>query len=582
MSDSIHQDTKGTMAADEVELARMGYKQELHRELGLMQASGRVSFNNFGVSFSIISVITGIPSLFLYGLNTGGPAVMVWGWVVVSFFTTLVGLAMAEVCSAHPTSGGPYFWAAMLSEPKNAPLASWITGWFNLLGQVAVTTGISFACATFLSTLCTIKTDFVPTAHTTIGIYAAVLVAQGKSQSRTINTFGVRLLHYLNNISVWWHAVGTFSLVVAILAKAPTHQSGTFVFKTFLDNTSADPNNGWGERASHAYVAVIGILMAQYTLTGFDASAHMTEETKNAAMSGSIGIVMAIGVSAILGWFLLLGLLFSIQDLDTTLASGTGQPVTQIFLDTVGENGAIVLMIIVIGAMFFCGTFSITSNSRMVWGLPVQKSWITIVGLILQMFAFARDGGIPGHKFFNYVNVRWKSPIRTVWLACFLSFCLGLPSLGSSVAFSAATSIATIGLYISYVRAYIRVGVFSKPLPGNSNRPAGSLSRKVRPWPFHLGAFSYPVALTAVIWIAFIAIVFILPQINPVTSQTFNYAIVAVGIVIVYSVGFWLLSARKWFTGPVKQIAAEEMGINVMEPATALKFEQEKEKQAKS
>jgi len=100
--------------------------------------------------------------------------------------------------------------------------------------------------------------------------------------------------------------------------------------------------------------------------------------------------------------------------------------------------------------------------------------------------------------------------------------------------------------------------------------------------PFHLGAFSYPIAVTAVLWIAFIAIIFILPQVNPVDSQTLNYAIVAVGIVIVYSVWFWLISARKWFTGPVKQIAAEEMGINVMEPAEALKFEQEKPKPSQS
>ncbi|KAG5650426.1 hypothetical protein H0H81_012317 [Sphagnurus paluster] len=182
----------------------------------------------------------------------------------------LVGLAMAEVCSAHPTSGGPYFWAAMLSEPNDAPLASWIT--------------------------------------------------------------------------VWWHALGTFSLVVAILAKAPTHQSAKFVFQKFIDGTGP-PGDGWSDRAGKGYVVVIGILIAQYTLTGFDASAHMTEETRNAAMAGSVGIVMAIGVSAILGWFLLLGLLFSIQDLEGTLNSATGQPVTQIFLDTVGENGAIVLMV---------------------------------------------------------------------------------------------------------------------------------------------------------------------------------------------------------------------------------------------
>ncbi|CAL1702473.1 unnamed protein product [Somion occarium] len=519
--------------ADEVELARMGYKQELKRDLGLLQ--------NFGVSFSIISVITGVPSLFLFGLNTGGPAVMVWGWIVVATFTMLVGLAMAEVCSAHPTSGGPYFWAAMLSKPQHAAFASWVTGWFNLLGQVAVTTGISFAVANFISTVATFQTDYTPTPGTTIGTYAAVLVAQG-----LINTFGVHLLRYLNNISVWWHAVGTTALVIAILAAAPSHQSAKFVFQTFIDNTGAD-GVGWSQRASPAYVVVIGILMAQYTLTGFDASAHMTEETHNAAVSGPIGIVMAIGVSAVLGWFLILGLLFSIQDLDSTVASPTGQPVAQIFLDTVGEKGAIVLMVIVIGSMFFCGTFSITSNSRM-------------------MYAFARDGGIPGHKFFHKVDMKRKSPVRTVWLACTLSFLLALPSLGSEVAFAAATSIATIGLYISYA-----IPIFLRVL----NR--ASFKRG----PFHLGPFSYPVALLAVVWIGFISIAFILPQENPVNSQTLNYAIVAVGIVVTYSLGFWFLSARKWFTGPVNQIAAESMGIDVTNPGELERIERvesEKEK----
>lgn len=282
---------------------------------------------------------------------------------------------------------------------------------------------------------------------------------------------------------------------------------------------------------------------------------QMTEETHNAAMSGSIGIIMAIGVSAVLGWFLILGLLFSIQDLDTTVNSPTGQPVTQIFLDTVGPKGAIVLMVIVIGCMYFCGwvpstfsrdlgsprtsVFSVTSNSRM-------------------MYAFARDGGIPGHKFFHKVDPKTKSPIRTVWLACTLSFILGLPSLGSSVAFAAATrygtalltfyqslmvlwlrSIATIGLYISYgIPIALRVW----------NR------KSFERGPFHLGKFSYPVATVAVLWICLISIVFILPQADPVNSQSLNYAIVAVGIVVLYSVTFWLVSARKWFKGPVKQI----------------------------
>jgi len=343
----------------------------------------------------------------------------------------------------------------------------------------------------------------------------------------------VRILKYLNTVSVWWHAIGTTSLVIAILATAPKHQSGKFVFRTFIDGTGVD-GVGWSQRASPAYVAVIGVLLAQYTMTGFDASAHMTEETRNAAMSGPIGIITAIGVSAILGWFLLLGLLFSIQDYDTTVASPTGQPVTQIFLDTVGEKGAIVLMVIIIGAMFFCGTFSITSNSRM-------------------MYAFSRDGAIPGSKFLHKVDQRWLSPIRTVWFACTMSFILGLPSLGSSVAFSAATSIATIGLYISYgLPIALRVVYADRFVRG----------------PFHLGKFSYPIAITAVLWIAFISIVFCLPELNPVNSKTLNYAPVAVGIVLFYALGFWAISARKWFAGPVKQIAEEDMGVDYAEPVT--------------
>lgn len=175
------------------------------------------------------------------------------------------------------------------------------------------------------------------------------------------------------------------------------------------------------------------------------------------------------------------------------------------------------------------------------------------------MYAFARDGGIPGHKFFHNVDPKTKSPIRTVWLACTLSFILGLPSMGSSVAFSAATryemrysqyiyfslfdprlySIATIGLYISYgIPIALRL-----------------LNREdfVR-GPFHLGRFSYPVAIVAVLWICLISIVFVLPQATPVDSQTLNYAIVAVGIVVLYSGTFWMVSARKWFKGPIKQI----------------------------
>lgn len=240
--------------------------------------------------------------------------------------------------------------------------------------------------------------------------------------------------------------------------------------------------------------------------------------------------MMSVGVSAIFGFFLIVCLLFSIQDFDTTVSSSVGQPVLQIFIDVFGENGAIVLMTLIIICVWHCGLFSLTSNSRM-------------------MFAFSRDSGLP--NWFAKVDKRWRSPIRTIWLAAFLAFCLALPSLGSSVAFAAATSIATIGLYISY-----GVPIF-----------VGMIYHKdFKKGPFNLKAFSRPVAMVACAWIAFITIIFCLPELNPVNSQTLNYTPVAVGIIAFFSFGSWFVWAHRWFTGPIRQIEAAEAGIDVEDP----------------
>lgn len=239
---------------------------------------------------------------------------------------------------------------------------------------------------------------------------------------------------------------------------------------------------------------------------------------------------MSVGVSAVFGFFLIISLLFSIQDFQGTVKSTVGQPVLQILIDIFGDKGAIALMTLIIVCVWHAGLFSLTSNSRM-------------------MFGFARDGGLP--HFFANVEKKFQAPIRTIWLAAFLAFCLALPSLGSSVAFSAATSIATIGLYVSYAIP-ILIGLL---YPGTFKKG-----------PFNLRWASRPVALVACLWVSFLVIVFCLPELTPVDSQTLNYTPVAVGIVAVWAFGSWLLWARRWFTGPIRQIEAEQMGINISEP----------------
>ena len=173
-----------------------------------------------------------------------------------------VALSMAEIVSSIPSSGGPYFWAYVLAPRSHAAFLSWTTGFFNLAGQIAVTCGISFGLANLIATTALVKNpDFAATPGNIIAIYLAILISQG-----LINTFGVHLLRYLNNTSIILHSLGVFSLIVAVLAKAPTHQSASFVFTTFNDATGAG-DVGWSVRASPAYVAVTGILMAQYTIT---------------------------------------------------------------------------------------------------------------------------------------------------------------------------------------------------------------------------------------------------------------------------------------------------------------------------
>jgi amino acid permease (GABA permease) len=490
------------LSADEKRLHELGYAQELSRTMS--------GFSNFAVSFTIISILSGCLTLYGYGMNTGGPALITWGWPIVGLMTLIVGLAMAEVCSSFPTAGGLYYWSAKLAGTNGAAW-SWFTGWFNFMGQVAVTAGIDFGAAFFINAFCDLQWGFSATPGHTILIYAGVLLLHG-----LLNTFNVRLVALLNQVSVWWHILGVLVIVGTLIIVPSHHQSASFVFGHFVNNT------GW---TSGFYVALLGLLLAQYTFTGYDASAHMTEETKDAARSGPRGIVSSIVVSLIAGWVLLIGITFAIQDYAGEVGSATGVPPAQIFIDALGQTGGKLLLLIVIGAQLFCGMASITANSRMI-------------------YAFSRDGALPGSAFWHRINKRTRTPTNAVWLGAGGAFLLGLPDLWNTTAYAAVTSIAVIGLYIAYV------------LPTFLRLRQGS---NFQPGPWHLGRWSRPIGITAVIWVAFITILFMLPTASPITHGNFNYTVVAVAVVLGFAGIWWLVSARHWFTGPKVQGSAEEL-----------------------
>src|SRR6516162_10850519 len=461
------------MTEDEQRLHEMGYAQELRRRMS--------GFSNFAVSFTIISILSGCLTLYGYGMNVGGPVVMTWGWPFVGVMTLFVGLAMAEVCSSFPTAGGLYYWSAKLAR-KNGPAWSWFTGWFNFLGQVAVTAGIDFGAAFFINAWLNLVFNTPLYHQVTILIYACVLLVHG-----IMNQFGIRLVALLNDVSVWWHIFGVLIIVGALVFAPAQHQSAHFVFTGIVNNT------GWH---STFYVLLLGLLLAQYTFTGYDASAHMTEETRSAATSGPRGIVMSILVSLIAGWVLLIGITFAIQEQHYSLYTSALVPPAQIFITAIGATGAKLLLLVIIGAQLFCGMSSVTANSRMI-------------------YAFSRDGALPGSAFWHQVNKRTRTPTNAIWLAAGGALILGLPYLWNAVAYGAVTAIATIGLYVAYViPTYLRL------------RQGENFKRG----PWHLGRWSYVVGWIAVVW-----------------------------VVISFSGIYWLVSARHWFTGPRVQGTPEEL-----------------------
>nr|WSZ96843.1 amino acid permease [Streptomyces sp. NBC_00857] len=471
-------------------LQQLGYKPELARRMG--------AFGNFALSFSIISVLSGCMTLFAFGLTTGGPAVMLWGWIIVGVMVLAVGAALAEVTSAYPVAGALFFMAHRLGGPR----WGYVTGWLNLLGLLGGMAGGCYGAALFTGAVLNLQFGFTPTPWRTLLIFGVILVLLA-----TLNMFGVKLVSLLNSISVWWH-LGGVAVIVGALAVVPGHhQSPSFVFTEFVNDT------GWH---NSLYVAALGLLLAQYTFSGYDASAHLAEETKHAQVNAARGIVHAIFWSWIAGFVLLAAMLFAIQDYAGTVSSATGVPPAQIFLDTLGLTAAKVLLVVVVLAQLFCANAGLASTSRMV-------------------FAFSRDKALPGSALWRRLSPRTKTPVPAVWLSVGVPFVLALPSLYSETAYSAITSINVIGITPAYaIPIYLKLRAGDRFTPG----------------PWSLGRWSKPIGWIAVVWVAFITVILCLPQVSPVTLNSFNYAPLALIVVLGLAAIMWAVRGRRSYGIP--------------------------------
>jgi amino acid transporter len=528
-----------TIDEDRAVLHGLGYAQELDR--------GMSWFSNFAISFSIISILAGGMTSYWLGMVAGGPMVITVGWLIVGFFSLLVGMAMGEICSAYPTAGGLYYWSAKLARRHPARWA-WFTGWFNLLGQIGVIASVDYALSIFIAYFIRMfDSGFELTAWKIYGIYLLVLISHG-----LLNTFGVKVVRLLGDVSVWWHVFGVLVIFVALLVIPDDRRGLSGIFD------SAPPGlTGWtGGWFISVYLFGLGLLLAQYTITGFDASAHVSEETVGARTEAPKAIVRAIYVSAIAAFFLNLAMTTALpkgDDAYTAIAfGGEGDAflvnaAPRLIQDSVGGAMAKLLVLIAIVAQYFCGMASVTANSRMI-------------------YAFSRDGALPGSKFWHRINPKTRTPTNSVWLGVTLSAIVGLLSIyqksGYSTAFFALTGICVIGLYISYgIPIYLRVT--------NPDFVEG---------PWNLKGFSKVVCWTAIAWVGVITVLFFAPLFWPFWPP-FGTTVVGTGadavtiynqnnfnftgpLIVLAALLFWLywaVSGRRWFTGPRVQGSPEEL-----------------------
>ena len=482
---------------DERKLAELGYKQELERAWS--------GFSNFAISFTIISILAGCFTTYGQAWNNGGPVAVSWGWPIIAGF---IAFCMSELASAYPTAGGPYWWAAKLGGPG----WSWFTGWFNIIGLIGVVASVDYAAAAFASTLFNLwglnlgVLNFADGASLgdVFWVFAVLLAVHA-----LLNIYSSHLVALFNNISVWWHVVGVL-VIIAILAFIPDHQSASFVFTKTLNNS------GFGHGLFWWYVLPLGFLLTMYTQTGYDASAHVAEETHDAEIKVARGLWQSVFWAAVFGWLVLLAITFAAKDVDA-INEGGGTSLA-VFTSAMSSRWAESVILISTVGQIFCGMACLTSASR---------TW----------YAFSRDRAIPGWRTWVRLS-RHRVPALSVFAVAALSLVVTLPALwgtaaGIPWAFYAVVSITVIGLYIAYVApVYLRLRAGDTFKPG-----AWNLGGKYR-W----------MCTVAVVWTVIAMVIFSLPFTPAAVPWSgefdwtaVNYAPLTVLAVIV-AVGIWWLA----------------------------------------
>ena len=450
MSEEPSQDREETIADDERRLHSLGYAQELARRLG--------GFSNYAISMSIICILAGGVTSFHLGLSSVGGAAIGLGWPLVGLFSLAVASTMGQLASTFPTAGGLYHWASILGGRG----WGWATAWFNLAGLVTVLAAINVGAYRFALGAIGPSLGIDPGSLSPGVDLAAQIVGVGliTGSQATINHLGIGVTSRLTDFSGYWILVVAAALTALLIAFAPGIDLTRLIR---FENFSGEAGGGvWPSSSNIALLFALGALLPAYTITGFDASAHASEETVGAAEAVPRGIVRSVLVSGIAGWIMLMAVVLAAPSLAEAAGQGEGA-----FLWILGTTlpGPIALMLVVgiAVAQYLCGLATVTSTSRMA-------------------FAFARDGGLPFSRTVRWVCPKRRTPPVAIWgvAAASVLFTAYTP------VYATITAVCTIFLYISYVLP-TALGAFA----------IGRSWTAVGPW--NLGRWYRPLAVLSVL-----------------------------------------------------------------------------------
>lgn len=475
----------------------MGYAQELQRSMS--------RFSNFAISFSIICILSGGINSFAQAISSVGGAGAGIGWIVGCVISAMFALAMAQIASAFPTAGGLYHWGSILG----GRFIGWLTAWMNLLGLITVLGAINIGTAFFFAGTFGGMFGFTGTAGEVVAFVAVITVAQA-----LFNHLGIKVTALLTDISGYIIFAATAVLVLACLFYAPAIDITRLW--DFHNYSGEAGGNVFPQSDNMGYLFLLCLLLPVYTITGYDASAHTSEETVKAAHSVPQSIVSSVLWASLIGWLMICAITLAIPDM--AVAASQGWSMFFLTMDAILPAGLKnVLYFAILISQLLCGLATVTSASRM-------------------LFAFSRDGGIPGaSEALAKVSPKYRTPVTAIWTAAILEilyvFAAQFVSVGGTNLYTIVVNSTLVFLFLS----------FAIPLTCGMFAYGTAKWEKPGPWAMSAGLYKL-ISFLSIVGMVIIFYIAIQPPNDKVLWIVLGF--IAVALVI------WVVFENRRFAGP--------------------------------